>query len=189
MENIKENGVLIGVVAFVVFIIIFIIISSTTSGPTKKKVSEVVPETTTIKTNGSSTFIGTVLADDGKKGLLSYSFVLPENATSTVEEGGAYIKTTIENKPFIKIFFSDESERDQTPKDYLTKIIAPRVIGFTLADAVKIDGVEWQKAESTSMEWHVASVLSGKWLVMVESYKKDHDAVEKVLSSMNVNTK
>ncbi len=187
MEKIKENSVLIGVLAFVVFIIVFIFISSTTGGPAKKKVTAVMPENTTVVEVGSSTFVSTVFEDDGKKSILSYSFIFPEKTTTTVEEGGAYSKTAIEGKSFTKIFFSDERERGQTSKDYLTKIIAPKVIGFALVDAVKIDGLEWQKAESASMEWHVASILSGKWLVMVESYKKDHDAVEKVLSSMQIN--
>lgn len=186
MEKIKENGVLIGVAAFVVIIIGFIFISSTRNSSPRKKVIETKTEETGTR---NSTFVGSVMYAGEKEPFLVYSFVLPEAATSTVSDGGAYIETTLAEESFTKIFISDERERAQSAEDYLKNVIAPQVNGFELGDIVMFGEGKWQTAESASMKWYVMSALSGKSLVMVESYKKDKDAVEAMLASMKVTTK
>ncbi len=185
MEKIKENGVLIGVVLFVLFIIGFIFMSSTTAGPAKGT------DTTPVVTEEQKpvgTFVGSIATYDNAKSFVTYSFALPESAASTVEEDGAYVVTTLVGKAFTKVYFSDERTRGYTSLDYLKNLIAPKVAGFTMGTTEEIGGLTWQKAESGSMEWFVASTLSGKWLVMVEGYKKDHDEIVKTLKSMKVDT-
>lgn len=185
MEKIKENGVLIGVATFVLVIIGFIFMDGSSSKSVKTdKEGE---NSTVVEAAKSASFIGS-FKTGVKDEMVSYSFEMPSGASSTVEDAGAYIVTTVSGKPFTKIYFSDEREKAETPAAYLKAIIAPQVKGFALGSAVKIGDSSWQTASSASMEWYVAPVLSGNWLVMVESYKKDHDEVMKLLASMNVNS-
>lgn len=187
MEKIKENGVLIGVALFVLVIIGFIFMdgSSSKSAKTEKEGEDLV----VVDADKPASFIGS-FKTGVKDEVVSYSFNMPTSASSTVEDAGAYIVTTISGKPFTKIYFSDETEKEKvvTPAAYLKAIIAPQVKGFVVGDVVKSGDISWQTATSASMEWHVALVLSGNWIVMVESYKKDHDEVMKLLASMAVNS-
>jgi hypothetical protein len=185
MEKIKENGVLIGVAIFVLVIIGFIFMD----GSSSKNVHNGKEGDQPLVVEGvkATSFIGS-FKTGVKDEVVSYAFDMPVSASSSVEDAGAYIVSTIAANPFTKIYFSDEREKAETPVDYLNTVIAPQVKGFALGTVVKIGDTSWQTAESVSMEWHVAPILSGNWLVMVESYKKDHDEVVKLLTSMNVSS-
>lgn len=184
MEKIKENGVLIGVAVFVIIIIGFIFMSGASSSEKQKEKKET---TSVVKEEAKSgSFIGSFATGDKDQPVVAYSFDLPRGASSTVEENGAYIVSSLDSKPFTKIYFSDERERKQTPKGYLSAIILPNVKNLVIGDEEKIGNITWTKAQSATMEWHVGAVLGGKWLVMVESYKKNHDEVVKTLESVSV---
>lgn len=194
MEKIKENGVFIGVIAFVLFIIVFIFMSSTEpTHDNKGKTAEnsassesVSPKETAL---AAGTFVGTVAHVDAKGASLAYSFALPEGVKTEVSEDGAYIVATKGDKTFMKMYISDERDRKQDEKAYLTAIIAPQVKGFTLLGAGTIGSYSWQKAESATMEWRVAKVDGGNWLVMAESYKSDSKDIENLLGTLKVEYK
>ncbi len=185
MEKIKENGVLIGVAAFVIVIIGFIMMDGSSSKSAKNGNEAESPVVAEVAKPAS--FIGS-FKTGAKDEVISYSFDVPASASSTVEDAGAYIVTTVSGNPFTKIYFSDEREKAETAANYLKAVIAPQVKGFALSGAVKIGDMSWQTAQSASMEWYAAPVVSGNWIVMVESYKKDHDEVMKLLTSMSVNS-
>jgi hypothetical protein len=186
MEKIKENGALIGVIVFVLVIVGFIFTSESKvkkSGEEKKDVNTPVVLETESKAN---TFAGSfkTLAKGGAS--LDYAFSLPANVKATTEDGGAYVVATLENKPFAKVYFRDQTYSSVTPAEYLNKVIAPKVKEFSLVNTVPLGDFSWQKGESVTMEWHAAPALDGKFLVFVESYKKDSAEVAKLLASMKV---
>ena len=186
MEKIKENGALIGVIVFVLVIVVFIFTSESTGK--KSEANKKVEESPIVIQNDATpnTFAGSFKVWGKDTGPLEYSFSLPKEAKVVTEEGGAYIVANIEEKPFAKVYFSDQRVNPKTPAEYLNKIIAPQVKEFSLASAVSFGEFSWQKGESVTMEWHVAPVLDGKFLAFVESYKKDSAEVAKLLASMKV---
>ncbi len=186
MEKIKENGALIGVIVFVLIIVIFIFTSESNS-----KVSDVEKNNESIpvvieKEVSPNTFVGSFKTGVKADQSLNYSFLLPANAKTVAEEGGAFIVATLDDKPFAKVYFRDQTFSTTTPAAYLNKVVAPQVKEFSLSSKVLFGDFSWQKGESVTMEWHVTEMLDGKLLAFVESYKKDHDEVANLLGSMKV---
>jgi hypothetical protein len=186
MEKIKENGSLIGVIVFVLVIVGFIFTSE--SNVKKSEVSKKAEEAPVVVQNEATpnTFTGSFKVWGKDTSLFEYSFSLPKEVKAVAEDGGTFIVANIEEKPFAKVYFSDQRVNPKTPTEYLNKIIVPQVKEFSLAGTVPFGDFSWQKGESVTMEWHVAPVLDGKFLAFVESYKKDSSEVAKLLASMKV---
>lgn len=117
---------------------------------------------------------------------VEYTFVVPETATTTLGMENALVKVTNEGLPFASVYFSYEGGRGYTAMDYINNVIAPNVSVIDPTGVVTLGETEWETAVSEGSEWHVASVLDGKWLVVVENRKSLHDAVEKLVTSLQV---
>jgi hypothetical protein len=133
------------------------------------------------------TYSGEVVRVFEGDNVISYSFDIPEAATTTVGMDGALIKITNDATPYAAMYISYEGGRGYTPSNYLNKIIAPHVSVINPTGQVTIGSQEWYKAESPSSEWYIAQVKEGNWLIVVENKKVNHDLVEKTLASVEVN--
>jgi hypothetical protein len=119
--------------------------------------------------------------------VINYMLDIPETATTSVSMDGALIRITDTANPLVSIYFSYEGGRGYRPMDYINNTIAPHVPVITPTSTSTIGAYEWQKAESDISEWHLASVLDGNWLIVVENKKTAHEAVERTLESLKVN--
>lgn len=119
--------------------------------------------------------------------VIEYNFDIPETATTTTEMDGALIRVTNETSPLATIYLSYEGARGYTPMDYINNIVAPHVSVINPTEITRIGNYDWQGAESEGSEWHVASVMNGKWLVVIESKKSVHDSVERTIESFGIN--
>lgn len=117
---------------------------------------------------------------------LSYSFDIPEDATTTLGMDGSLLRITNGTSSYASIYISYEGGRGYTPMDYINYVIAPKVSTLTLTGTSTIGDYEWQGAESFASEWHVASLLNGNWLFIVENKKAVHDTVNTTLESLFV---
>ena len=115
-----------------------------------------------------------------------YNFNIPKNATTSFEMDGALVRITDSNVPYANIYFSYEGARGFTPNEYINEIIAPSVPVITPTAESLIGSYQWQNAESSGSEWHIASVLNGQWLIVVENKKTLHDIMQETLTSMRV---
>lgn len=118
--------------------------------------------------------------------VIDYSFKAPESSTTTVEMDGALVRIADAMSPLVTIYFSYEGGRGYTPLDYIDNVIAPHVAIIEPTSTSTIGSYDWQGAESEGSEWHVAQVLDGQWLVVVENKKVMHDIVNEMLSSFEV---
>lgn len=115
-----------------------------------------------------------------------YSFDIPKDATTTIGMDGALIKIVDGVNPYASIYISYEGGRGYTSLDYIYNIISPHVSVINPTGVSLIGQYEWQKAESEGSEWHIASLLNGEWLIVVENKKTAHDSVQGMLTSMKV---
>jgi hypothetical protein len=118
--------------------------------------------------------------------VIDYSFKAPESSTTTVEMDGALVRVTDAMNPVVSIYFSYEGGRGYAPLDYIDNVIAPHVAIIEPTSTSTVGAYDWQGAESEGSEWHVAQVLGGQWLVVVENKKTEHDTVNEILSSFEV---
>ncbi len=118
---------------------------------------------------------------------LSYSFDIPEIATTTVGMDGALIKVSDATSSYTTIYISYEGGRGFGPIDYMDEVIAPHVSVINANGTTTIGNYEWQVADSEGSEWHIASIAGGSWLVIVENRKNMHDLVQKIIASLKAN--
>ena len=133
---------------------------------------------------GVKSFSGEVVRVFEGENKLSYSFDIPETASTSIDMDGALIRITNETNPLASVYLSYEGARGYTPMDYINNTIAPHVAVINPTSTSTIGGYDWQGAESEGSEWHVASVLNGSWLIVVENRKSVHDATESILTSV-----
>lgn len=116
--------------------------------------------------------------------MVEYSFDIPEEATTTTEMEGALIKITTPESPYATMYISYEGGRGFTALDYINEIIAPHVSVINPSGVATIGNHLWQVAESEGSTWHIAPILDGQWLFIVENKKVQGVLVEKTLSSI-----
>jgi hypothetical protein len=133
------------------------------------------------------TLSGEVIRELNGQNKLMYNFDIPETATTTIDVDGALIDIFNESNPYATLYISYEGGRRFDPIMYIDEIIAPHVSVMNPTEITKIGLYDWQGAESEGSEWHVAPVLNGEWLVIVQNKKTMHDAVLKTLESFKVN--
>jgi hypothetical protein len=133
--------------------------------------------------------------------VLDYTFDIPETATTSIDMEGALIKVTdvitsgntestttpvVISTPVATFYMSYEGARGYTALDYINNVIAPHVAVIDVTSTSTIGAYDWQAAESEGSEWHIASVASSSWLIIVENKKTAHDTVERMLESVSV---
>ena len=146
--------------------------------------SEVVPKE--VASVNMKTVTGTVIREYEGENLLEYSLEIPETATTSVDMDGALIRIVDSGLPYATIYISYEGGRGYGPTDYIGAIIAPHVSVINTTSVSKIGEYDWQGAESEGSEWHLASVVDGQWLAVVENKKTFRPNVEKTLESFRV---
>ncbi len=114
---------------------------------------------------------------------VEYSFLIPEDATTTGSMDGALIKISDASSTYATVYISYEGGRGFNALNYISEAIAPHVTVINPKGKVTLGENEWQIAESAGSEWHIAETGKGQWLVIVENRKTNHDVVEKSLVS------
>jgi len=132
-------------------------------------------------------FSGEVVREFEGENKLNYSFNIPEVSTTSMDMNGALINIFEASSTYATMYISYEGGRGFTALQYIDEIIAPHVSVINLTEISKIGEYEWQGAESEGSEWHVAPVLNGEWLIVVQNKKTVHDTVSKTLESFKVN--
>lgn len=117
---------------------------------------------------------------------LTYSFDIPENATSAIGMSDALVRITENGALYAAVYMSYEGGRGYVPEEYINRIIAPQVHVLTAGGTSTVGLYTWTEAESANSEWHVAQVNEGKWLVVVENPKSNHDRVLESLGTMRI---
>jgi hypothetical protein len=130
-------------------------------------------------------FVGQVVRVYEGDNVLEYGFDIPETATTTIDMDGALIRVIDQDAPLATMYMSYEGARGYSPVDYINNVIAPHVAVIDLTSTSTIGANVWQGAESSASEWHVASVLDGKWLIIVENKKSVKDTADQMLESVN----
>ena len=132
-------------------------------------------------------FVGEVVRNFEGDHLLGYSLNIPETATATLGLDGALVTVTDGDMPYLSMYVSYEGGRGYSPSTYIDRAIAPLYSVVDLTGTTTIGGFEWQGAESMGIEWHVASVADGQWLVVIENKKSMSDMVKKAIESLKLN--
>ncbi len=176
----KNIAIILGVI--IVVVILF-------GGYKVIKRYSVQPEKQVEAQSGTSmkSFSGSVTRVYEGDNTLSYSFDIPETATTTLDMDNALVKIVDNEIPYATVYMSYEGGRGFTPLDYINEVIAPHVSVINPTVISTIGAYDWQVAESEGSEWHVASI--GSWLVVVENKKTKHDLVEKTLESVKTSQK
>lgn len=136
--------------------------------------------TTTMLT----TFNGSITRMFEGENVLQYGFDLPETSTTTVEKDGALIKVMDSGMPVVAMYVSFEGGRGYSPSDYISNVIVPNVKSITDRGTTTIGSYDWTVVESPVSVWHVASVNSGNWLLVVENRKTENEKVASILESL-----
>lgn len=118
--------------------------------------------------------------------ILDYAFSIPETSTTSIDMDGALIKVIDGDAPLSTIYMSYEGGRGYSPLDYLSYVVAPHVSVINAVGTSTIGNYDWYVAESEGSEWHIASVASSSWLVVVENKKSAHDTVRKLIEAFSV---
>lgn len=120
--------------------------------------------------------------------MLSYEFSIPSVTTvSTDQEGTTIIvKDKETGLQRVLLYLSYEGDRRYTPEAYFQDIIAPK-IGASTTESTLMEGeVPWYHVETPSMEWSIAPVKNGTWLIVTEANKVDNDLVQVILQSFTI---
>jgi hypothetical protein len=118
--------------------------------------------------------------------MITYSFDIPEAASSTSDMEGGLIKVIGAAGTQAAVYFSYEGGRGYSPVDYLTDVVAPHVAVIDLTGTSTIGAYTWTMAESAGSEWFVAPSADKQWLIVVEAKKAMHDDTEQLLTSMTL---
>lgn len=175
----KNITILVGVVAIVVVLF---------GGYKLVKKYSVEPEIK-VEAQGDvsmKSFSGSVTRVYEGDNILSYTFDIPETATTTLEMDNALVKIVDNSIPYATVYISYEGGRGFTPLDYISEVIAPHVAVINPTEISTIGNYAWQVAESEGSEWYVASINNGNWLFIVENKKTKHDLVAKTLESVKI---
>ena len=119
---------------------------------------------------------------EGENGM-SYSFDIPEYATSTVSEEGDLIRISDGTSTRTTVYFSYEGGRGMSPLEYISEIIAPHVPIIDETGTSTVGNYEWQLAETNGSNWHITTLKNGTWIVAIESKKVWSDEANKLVNS------
>lgn len=153
----------------------------------RKNSTTVISKEKEKETVSMKTFEGQVTRMFEGENKIVYSFDIPENGTTSISMDGALIKVTDPRGLYASFYMSYEGGRGLTPLEYINQVISPHISILSMKGTSTIGLFDWQIAESPASEWHVASVLNGQWLIIVENKKSLHDDVEKTLKSVRAN--
>ncbi len=118
---------------------------------------------------------------------LSYKFYVPEGMTSSKgDDSQTVVVKGADDSQKALAYFSYEGIRAWTPEQYFDSIIAPKVPVLTSTSTVHMGSYDWYHVESNTMEWNIATLKGGEWLMMVESKKADADAVKNIFNTLKV---
>jgi hypothetical protein len=128
---------------------------------------------------------GSVTRNFEGENTLTYSFNLPEGATTTVEKDGALVKVNNDQSQMVSaMYFSYEGGRGYTPDDYIDNVIAKSVKSIEDVGTTTIGGHEWSVVESEWSVWHVAKSENGQWLLVVENKKTENERANAIIESI-----
>ena len=116
---------------------------------------------------------------------LSYVFDIPDYATSTVSSDGNLIKISDATSTRVTVYFTYEGGRGLTPREYISEIIAPHVSVVEETGTTTMGNYEWQMAETSGSNWHIASLKNGEWIVAIESKKVWSVEADKLVNSFS----
>jgi hypothetical protein len=131
-------------------------------------------------------FVGQVVRVFEGDNVLEYSFDIPETATTSTDMDGALIHVVDTDGSMVSLYMSYEGARGYAPLDYISNTIASKVAVIDPMGTTTLGSYDWQVAESPASEWRVASVDSGKWLIVAENKKAVHDMADRVIESISV---
>jgi hypothetical protein len=118
--------------------------------------------------------------------VLSYSFVIPEMSSTTVEMDGGLVKVVGATGTEATVYFSYEGGRGYSPFDYLTEVVAPHVAVIDPTGTTTVGAYVWTTAQSAGSEWFVAPTADSQWLIVVEAKKAFHDDTQRLIQSMSI---
>ena len=128
---------------------------------------------------------GSVTRNFEGENTLSYSFNLPEGATTTVEKDGALVKINDDQSQMVSaMYFSYEGGRGYSPDDYIDNVIAKSVKSIEDVGTTTIGSHEWSVVESEWSVWHVAKSENGQWLLVVENKKTENERANAIIESI-----
>jgi hypothetical protein len=118
--------------------------------------------------------------------VISYSFDIPEVASTTNDLDGALIRVIGSTGTQATVYFSYEGARGYAPLDYLTNVVAPHVAVIDPTGTSTIGGYEWTTAESNGSEWYISPSTDKQWLIVIEAKKTSHEDTADLLTSLTV---
>ena len=117
--------------------------------------------------------------------LLSYKFYIPEGMTSTKgDDSQTVIVKGGDDSQKALVYFSYEGARGWSPEDYFKTIIAPKVPIIKSTSTVHMGSYDWYHVETETMEWNIAKIKGGEWLMMVESKKLNTEVTQSIFNTL-----
>lgn len=138
---------------------------------------------------GTEKVEGSVVSEYEGSHKLSYSFDIPEDATTTLKnESGTILHVTNASGTLVAAFyFSYEGARGYSAHDYITNVTAKKVSTLTVTGETKIGNSMGAEAESNGTEWKVMPARDGEFLVVIEYPKSQKDAAQEIIDSFESN--
>lgn len=118
--------------------------------------------------------------------ILSYTFYVPAGFSSDKEDDSQTLVLKVGDAQKGLIYFSYEGGRGWDGAEYFNTIIAPKITVPTATSTVHVGSYDWYHVETGTMEWNIAKIKNGEWLMVVESKKADKDALKNVLNTVKV---
>lgn len=117
--------------------------------------------------------------------ILSYTFYIPGGMSAVKgEDTQTLIVRAEDNSQKALAYFSYEGGRGWSPEEYFNTVIAPKVPVQKTTSTVHVGSYDWYHVETATMEWNIAKVKNGEWLMMIESKKADTEAVNNILKTL-----
>lgn len=139
--------------------------------------------------DGTKKVEGSVVSEYEGEHTLSYSFDIPEDATSTLKnDSGTILHVNNASGTLVAAFyFSYEGGRGYSAHDYITNVTAKKVSTLTVTGETKIGNSMGAEAESNGTEWKVMPARDGEFLVVIEYPKSQKEVAQEIIDSFESN--
>ena len=117
--------------------------------------------------------------------LLSYKFYVPSGMTSTKgDDSQTVVIKGADDSQKALVYFSYEGARGWSPEDYFRTIISPKVPVLKATSTLHVGSYDWYNVTTETMEWNIAKIKGGEWLMLVESKKADSEVSQSIFNTL-----
>jgi hypothetical protein len=118
--------------------------------------------------------------------MLSYKFYVPAGLSSVKgDDSQTLVVKSEDNSQKALAYFSYEGGRGWSPEEYFDTVISPKVPVEKATSSAHLGSYDWYHVETGTMEWNIAKIKNGEWLLVIESKKADGEVVKNILNTFS----